>query len=165
MSFYRGEYGRGYREGYNSKQLEYAGYDSNWMLGSGVQYCMIEHTLHGDIMTADTTAITIITAAAMGASIDLGAATVLVFEVQISGRSETGSRDLLPRLQDQDAGVFEKRRLRCVGKDLKPKKILKKVRKTIKASDYWSYWHYSEGVSAHHSGFVSLTSYAPRLRH
>ncbi|KAL3681583.1 hypothetical protein R1sor_011492 [Riccia sorocarpa] len=54
-----------------------------------------------------------------------------------------------------------------IGKDLKPKKILKKVRKIIKAADYWSDWHYSDGVSAHRSGFVPPPSYSPSpmLRH
>ncbi|KAG6552624.1 hypothetical protein Mapa_005824 [Marchantia paleacea] len=46
------------------------------------------------------------------------------------------------------------------GYDLKPKKILKKTRKVIKAADYWSDWHFTDGVAPHRSGFAS-SIYAP----
>lgn len=53
-----------------------------------------------------------------------------------------------------------------VGDELKPKKILKKVRKYIKAADYWSDWHYTDGVAPHRAGFhVPPYTHSESLRH
>ncbi|KAL2620335.1 hypothetical protein R1flu_000540 [Riccia fluitans] len=217
MSFYRGEYGRGYREGYNSGQLEYAGYDSNWVLGRGVQTAAAPYVHdrayssrgyydrgydgynynysgsyegkyrprsgYGSSYSSNIvlyphqhqTQHSILSHFFPSIGHHTYSSSKSRYPDEVKLKVEICCQDCRIKMLEslrRMRGVYDVRvegsvhtMVTVIGKDLKPKKILKTVRKIIKASDYWSDWHYSDGVSVHHSGFVAPASYSPRLRH
>ncbi|KAL2620331.1 hypothetical protein R1flu_000536 [Riccia fluitans] len=215
MSYYRGDYGRQHHEGYDSEQLEYAGYDSNWVLGTGLQtaaapyvhdrayssrgfYCpgYDDYTYYnysggyggkypprGGSGSSYSSKVVLYPHQHQPQHSILTSIGPHTYSTSKSGfypdevklEVEMCCQDcrikMLKSLRKM-SGVYDVRvegsvhtMVTVIGKDLKPKKILKKVRKIIKDSDFWSDWSYSDGVSAHHSGFVAPSSYSLRLKH